>query len=60
MKSKNVSHAKSDVPVSGIIYVAIDVLAVNYFFKSNATESTKFTPSEQETFTELGITVDDH
>ena len=35
-------------------------MAVNYIFKVNATESTEFTPSEQETIAELGMTVDDH
>jgi hypothetical protein len=35
-------------------------LAVNFIFKANATESTEFTPSEQETIAEPGITVGDH
>ena len=35
-------------------------MAVNYFYKLNAVESTEFTPSEQETIAELGIIVDNH
>ena len=36
------------------------VLAVNNIDKGNAIESTEFTPSEQDTKAELGITVEDH
>jgi hypothetical protein len=35
-------------------------MAVNYFYKVNATESIESIPSEQEIIAELGITVDDY